>query len=172
MVGGGTAGLAVAARLAETASVAVVEAGGIYQVDNGNQSVVPFYTFALPFNQQDEYTRHTLMDWDLLSQPQEGAGGRVIHYAQGKTLGGSSAINTLAYHRPSRGFFDRWAEAVGDESFLYENVLPFFKKSTRHTAPDEEKRDTPNATVSFDASVYGDGPLHVSYSNYVDVTVT
>lgn len=112
------------------------------------------------------------MDWDLLSEPQGGAAGRTIHYAQGKTLGGSSAINTLTYHRPSKGFFDHWAAAVGDDSFLHENVLPYFMKSTRHTPPNEEKRDTPNATVPFDESVYGGGPVEVSYSNYVDISVT
>jgi choline dehydrogenase-like flavoprotein len=40
-----------------------------------------------------------LIDWGIDSQPVPGAAGRVIHYAQGKTLGGSSARNQMIYHR-------------------------------------------------------------------------
>lgn len=152
----------------------MVEAGGVYQVDNGNQSVVPFYAFTMPFlGQADEgYPRHPLMDWDLVTTPLAGAAGRRIHYAQGKTLGGSSAINTMAYHRGTKGMHKRWAQAVGDASYLFERALPFFKKSARLAPPNLEKRATPNSTVLYDTAVFGDGPVQVSYSNYVDPTAT
>lgn len=59
MIGGGTAGLAIASRLAETVSVAVIEAGGFYEIENGNQSVVPWYALtmsvlspSLPYSRQ------------------------------------------------------------------------------------------------------------------------
>ena len=71
IVGGGTAGLTIATRLAEdpAISVAVVEAGGFYETDNGNRSVVPgygnFYTGADPNNYQP------LVDWGFVTEPQE-----------------------------------------------------------------------------------------------------
>lgn len=70
IVGGGTAGLTLASRLAEepSISVAVVEAGGFYEIDNGNLSVVPsyapYYTGLSPSNFQP------LVDWGFVTTPQ------------------------------------------------------------------------------------------------------
>ncbi|KAK7736010.1 hypothetical protein SLS63_003528 [Diaporthe eres] len=182
VVGGGTAGLAIAARLAPYFSVAVVEAGGSYQADTGNQSVVPYYALNMPVLATDQatYQREPLVDWDLISVPQQGAAGRQVHYARGKTLGGSSALNTLAYVRASRGAHDRWAEEVGDESYRWDSVLPFFKAGCQLTPPDLEKRNAANATPSWDADAFaGDNgtapaqrPLRVSFGNWVDPTTS
>lgn len=94
--------------------------------------------------------RQPLMDWDLISVPQIGANNQRIHYAQGKTLGGSSAHNTMGYHRATKGSYQRWADLVGDQSYTFPNILPYFKRSTHLTPPNLEKRNTPNATVIFD----------------------
>lgn len=93
IVGGGTAGLAVAMRLAEDPSytVAVVEAGGFYQIENGNQSVVPAYNFE--FASIDDPNAAPTVDWGFVTTPQAGANNRTLHYARGKTLGGCSALN-------------------------------------------------------------------------------
>ena len=70
VAGGGTAGLAIATRLAEdpNVTVAVIEAGGFYEIDNGNLSVVPgyanFYTGA------DSNNYQPLVDWDITTTPQ------------------------------------------------------------------------------------------------------
>ena len=70
VVGGGTGGLAIATRLAEdpSVSVAVIEAGGFYEIDNGNLSIVPgyanYYTGADPDNYQP------LVDWGFSTVPQ------------------------------------------------------------------------------------------------------
>lgn len=116
VLGGGTAGLAIAGRLAtiSNTSVAVIEAGGFYEIDNGNGSVIPAlaplqHVGSLPNDTQP------LIDWGFVTVPQavrhgrstkkiiakllKGANNRRMHYAQGKTLGGSSARNYLAYHR-------------------------------------------------------------------------
>jgi choline dehydrogenase len=169
VIGGGTAGLVIASRLSSFASVAVVEAGGLYEQDNGNASIVPWFGLLMPFLAQiDDYPRQRLMDWDLLAAA---PGGRGIHYAQGKTLGGSSAINTQAYHRANKGAYQRWANLVGDQSYTFDNLLPFFKMSSTLLPPDLEKRNASNATVYYDPKAFDNrlnGPLQVSWANWVD----
>ena len=70
VVGGGTAGLTIATRLAEdpNVSVAVVEAGGFYEIDNGNRSVVPGY--ANFFTGSDPKNYNPLVDWGFSTVPQ------------------------------------------------------------------------------------------------------
>jgi choline dehydrogenase len=176
VVGGGIGGLVVASRLAETASVAVLEAGGFYEVENGNRSVVPLLSLTgIAFIDPSEtFTPQPLMDWSLLSEPIPGAGNRKVHYAQGKTLGGSSAINTMSYLRGSKGSYQRLADTVGDQSWSFDNLIPYFKKSCELTPPNLEKRNATNATVTYDPTVFdpSGGPLHVSWNNWVDPTLT
>lgn len=174
MIGGGTAGLAVASRLSTYGSVAVIEAGGLYEKDNGNQSVVPYYGLVMPvLGIAEDYPKNSLVDWDLLSTPQASAGGRRIHYAQGKTLGGSSALNTMAYHRGTVSSYQRWADLVGDQSYTFPRLLPYFKRTSTLTAPDFQKRAAPNASVLYDSGAFNnqlDGRLQVSWANWVDPT--
>lgn len=177
VIGGGTAGITIASRLAEdpSVSVAILEAGGFYEVDNGNYSVLPGLSLSSPFLAATEtYPQQPLVDWGLVSAPQTGALNRRIHYAQGKTLAGSSALNAMAYHRGSEGSYQRWAELTGDGSYTFQNLLPFFQKSCHFTPPNDAKRKIPNATVKFDPGAFNaaGGPLQVSYSNWVDPALT
>lgn len=57
----------------------------------------PYYSTKYVGPNPDDY--QPLIDWGIFSEPVPGANGRVIHYAQGKTLGGSSARNQQIYHR-------------------------------------------------------------------------
>lgn len=177
VIGGGTSGLTLASRLAATsASVAVVEAGGFYEVENSNNSVVPLLSLTgIAFiDPSTGFTPQPLMDWSLVSETIEGADGRRVHYTQAKTLGGSSAINTMSYIRPTKGSYDLWADTVGDDSFRWESMLQYFKRSVDLTPPDQAKRNNTNATVVFDPSDYDEkaGPLQVSWNNWVDPTLT
>jgi choline dehydrogenase len=99
VVGGGTAGNTLASILAEVPgiSVAVIEAGGFYEVDNGNLSVVPGNAFA-------SLDGSPLVDWGYVTTPQVGSLDREVVYPRGKTLGGSSARNIMVYHRSVRNF--------------------------------------------------------------------
>lgn len=82
--------MAVAYRLAEdgTKSVAVVEAGGFYERENGNTSVVPSYCTQYGDTTEKSVNQFPLVDWGFLTEPEEGLGGRRLHYGRGKTLGG------------------------------------------------------------------------------------
>lgn len=65
-----------------------------------------------------------------------------------------------------------WANQVGDESYTFENLLPYYEKSVSFTAPDFSKRYT-NSTLDYDRTVFDnalDGPLAVSYANYASPT--
>ncbi|KAL8710651.1 MAG: hypothetical protein Q9220_004875 [cf. Caloplaca sp. 1 TL-2023] len=168
IIGGGTAGLTVAERLSEdpSISVAVIEAGGFYELDNGNVSQIPAF-YSKNFNQTDSPdTIQPLIDWAYITEPQKGLANRQFHYSQGKTLGGSSGRNSNIFTRGTKGFYNRWANLVGDPSWSWESVLPYFKKSVDFTPPNIVKMGV-DANISYDAAAYGPGgPLHVTYSNY------
>lgn len=152
----------MATRLAENGiyTVAVVEAGGFYELENGNLTIVPGY-----YNQN---LGHPSVDWNFKTTPQAGLENETFDYARGKTLGGSSALNVMAYHRGTRQSYAAWADAVGDPSYAFDSFLPFFKKSINYTTPDQHLRAA-NATVppaNLSAFSGADGPLHVSHANW------
>ncbi|KXT16117.1 hypothetical protein AC579_5095 [Pseudocercospora musae] len=93
IVGGGTAGLALANRLSADGSqrVAVIEAGSLYEVTNPVLSSTP--AGDVFWAGSDPADTNPLVDWNFVTEPQAGANGRSIHYARGKCLGGSSARN-------------------------------------------------------------------------------
>ncbi len=138
VVGGGSGGCAVAGRLTEdpNISVTVLEAGG-----KGDSVLIkmPFAVAAmLPTK---------INNWAFETVPQAGLNGRRGYQPRGKTLGGSSAINAMAYIRGHRWDYDHWA-SLGNTGWSFNDVLPYFKRSEN------------NAT--FGAPLHGqDGPLHV-----------
>lgn len=87
VIGGGTAGNVVGARLSQAGhSVLIVEAGGIYELDNANLTI-PLMFGAVTGGSPD--TIDPRVDWGVITTPQPGANNRQLHYARGKTLGGS-----------------------------------------------------------------------------------
>lgn len=106
------------------------------------------------------------MDWNFYTTPQAGAGNRKIHYARGKALGGSSARNFMIYHRGTRESYQQWADAVGDDSYTFHNLTPYFQKSVKFTPPGSSR--AANASAEYDASAFSStgGLLQVSYPNY------
>ncbi|KAL3473208.1 hypothetical protein BJX99DRAFT_261519 [Aspergillus californicus] len=167
IVGGGTAGLAIAARLAEdsSVSVAIVEAGGYYEVDGGPQNIIPGFVGAA--NVGTDPSDVSPIDWNFVMQPLTAANNRRLKYARGKTLGGSSARHFLVYQRGTKGVYERWAEQTGDDSWTWDNVLPFFQKSA-HLTPANMSLRAPNTSVSYNPAAFSEtgGPLHVSWPNY------
>jgi len=82
---------------------------------------------ALTFNlANDKY------NWDFSTVPQKHLNGRQLHQPRGKVLGGSSSLNAMAYVRGHALDYERWAGEIGDSSWDYRHVLPYFKKAQRH----------------------------------------
>ncbi|GAB0137299.1 hypothetical protein EsDP_00005571 [Epichloe bromicola] len=153
IVGGGTAGLAVASRLAEDASltVGVLEAGGVAQGDE-NVDVPAFYGRSLGGQ----------FDWAFETEPQEGLAGRALSWPRGKVLGGTSALNYMTWVRGNKEDYDDW-EALGNDGWAWDKLLPFFKKSETFHQPSQALRDEYAATHEADA--FGtSGPIQISYS--------
>lgn len=125
VVGAGSAGCAVARRLAEAgASVAVLEAGGpdtAFGVKNLLE--IPGAVAALLSTPQLKKR----VDWGYKSVPQKAALDRVIPMTRGKVLGGSSSINGMLWVRGNRQNYDDWA-ADGCTGWSFDDVLPTFKR--------------------------------------------
>ncbi|RDA88884.1 hypothetical protein CP532_5466 [Ophiocordyceps camponoti-leonardi (nom. inval.)] len=160
VIGGGTAGLAVASRLASSkaAVVGVVEAGSVSR-DEADVDIPAFFGRALG-------GRH---DWRYETEPQAGLRGRSVPWPRGKVLGGTSALNYMAWNRGSKADYDGW-EALGNPGWGWLDLLPFFKKSeTFHPPPcpppplAHQTIDN-DANISYDSTLLGSsGPIHVSY---------
>ncbi len=119
IAGGGSAGCALAARLAEdpSVSVCIVEAGGkgkdlFIRMPAGNG-----FVFGNP-----------KLDWGYHSEPQAGLNGRSIYFARGKALGGSSIVNGMIYMRGVAVDYEQWRQR-GLTGWGYADVLPYFKRA-------------------------------------------
>jgi choline dehydrogenase len=117
VVGAGSAGCVVAARLSEDENVRVLllEAGGQDSLEFIH--IPPAWPTLLG----------TEVDWDYSTTPQDGTAGLVQKWPRGKVLGGSSSINAMVYLRGHRHDFDAWEQA-GAEGWGYHGVLPYFRR--------------------------------------------
>ena len=119
IVGAGSAGCVLAARLSEdpTVSVCLLEAGAR---DNNFLIRVPIGLAVL--------VPRAIHNWAFQTTPQPGLGGRRGYQPRGKTLGGSSSINAMVYTRGHRSDYDGWA-ALGNAGWGYADVLPYFRRA-------------------------------------------
>ncbi|KAJ5405970.1 hypothetical protein N7465_007254 [Penicillium sp. CMV-2018d] len=163
VVGGGTAGSVIATRLAQNDfKVALIEAGGHYELES-----VAEFPASDALSVGSDPTFRAPEDWGFVTRDQPGANRRAIHFARGKCLGGSSALNFMVYQRPTRESMEVWADTVNDSSYTFDKVLPFYKKSVEFTPPNTDYR-AQNASADYDIDAYDSdgGPLQVSYANF------
>ena len=123
VVGAGSAGCAVAARLSEDPAtrVLLLEAGG---EDSNRWIHIPLgfgKTFADPS-----------VNWCYETEPDPGASNRRVFWPRGKVLGGSSSINGMVYIRGQSEDFDHWRQ-LGNTGWSFEDVLPYFKRAEHQT---------------------------------------
>ncbi|MEX2475870.1 GMC family oxidoreductase, partial [Marinobacter sp.] len=140
IVGGGSSGCALAGRLSETpgASVTLLEAGA-GKADSWLVQTPAAVVAMVPRN---------INNWAFETVPQPGLDGRRGYQPRGKVLGGSSAINAMAYIRGHASDYDHWA-ALGNTGWSFEEVLPYFKKSEGNQTLNDQWHGT-------------EGPLKVS----------
>jgi len=139
VVGAGSAGCALAARLSEDGrnEVLVVEFGG--------SDLSPFIQMPAAFSVPMNTARY---DWGYRTEPEPHLGGRQLACPRGKVIGGSSSINGMVFVRGHARDFDTW-EKMGARGWGYADVLPYFKRMETSHVGEEPWRGR-------------NGPVHVT----------
>ncbi|WP_420410140.1 GMC family oxidoreductase [Hoeflea sp.] len=122
IIGGGSAGGLLAARLSEDPVQKVL------MIEAGEEATDPdiWNPAAWPALQGRSY------DWDYVTEPQAGTAGRAHHWARGRLVGGSSCLHAMGYMRGHPDDFAPWAQATGDARWSWEGLLPAFEANEDH----------------------------------------
>ncbi|KAI0179789.1 putative GMC oxidoreductase [Hypoxylon sp. FL1284] len=124
VIGGGLAGLVVAARLSEDSRhrVLVLEAGDDLSSDPRIKTPASWV-----------FLQGTEVDWGFQTEPQSSLNGRSIGVSQGKALGGSSAINAQVFVPCNPSVIDHWDSSLGNTGWNWKTLGPYFSKA--YTSP-------------------------------------
>ena len=119
VVGGGSGGCVLAARLSEdpSVSVALIEAGP------ADRNILIHVPAGLALLAQTQAA-----NWNFSTVPQKGLNGRIGWQPRGKVLGGSSSVNAMIYIRGHHADYDHWA-SEGNEGWAWDDVLPYFRRA-------------------------------------------
>ncbi len=142
IVGAGSAGCALAYRLAEADENVLI-------IEHGGSDVGPFIQMPAALSYPMNMPRY---DWGYMSEPEPNLGGRKLACPRGKVIGGSSSINGMVYVRGHAKDYDHWAE-TGAAGWSYADVLPYFKRMENWTDGGQGGDPTWRGTT---------GPLHVT----------
>jgi choline dehydrogenase len=119
VIGSGSAGSVIAARLAEDRNVKVL----MLEAGPSDQHIYIRMPAAFPFPLMNDR-----FNWFYDSEPEPHLNGRSIHEPRGRVLGGSSSINGMNWVRANPWDYDNWA-ALGMAGWSYADILPYFKKA-------------------------------------------
>ena len=119
IVGGGSAGCVLAARLSELSDVKVL------LLEAGPEDKNPYIHMPVGFSKMTTGP----LTWGLTTVAQKHANSREIPYAQGKVLGGGSSINAEIFTRGHRADYDRWANEQGCVGWSFKEIQPYFLRS-------------------------------------------
>jgi choline dehydrogenase len=144
IVGAGSAGCVLAARLTEDVRtrVLLLEAGG---PDKAVEIHIPA-AFSKLFK--------TAVDWNYSTEPEPHLHDRQLYWPRGKVLGGSGSINAMIYIRGNPVDYDHWRDS-GNRGWGFADVLPYFKRSENQQRGESEFHGT-------------SGPIHVGDPQYVN----
>ena len=131
VVGAGSAGAVIAARLSESGAhrVLLLEAG-----TEGSS----YFWSRVPVG-VSKMIDLPAVNWCFSSEPDEGSGGRRIEVPRGKMLGGSSSINGMVYIRGQAQDYDHWAQ-LGNRGWSWQDVLPVYKRMENYDGGSDELR--------------------------------
>jgi choline dehydrogenase len=142
VIGAGSAGCVMAARLSEDPATKVVllEAGG---PDTNHWIHIPL-GFGKNF-------ANAAVNWCYETEPDASIGGRKIFWPRGKVLGGSSSINGMVYIRGQKEDFDHWRQ-LGNTGWSFDDCLPYFKRAEHQTRGQDEYHGTRGPLCVSDVS--------------------
>ena len=128
VIGAGSAGCVIANRLSANPrnKVLLLEAGPC----DSNMWI------HVPAGMQRVFANPSI-NWTYFTEPEPGLKGKQVYWPRGKTLGGSSAINGMAYIRGQPADYDHWAQ-MGNTGWSWSDVLPYFKKSESYWGGESE----------------------------------
>ncbi|KAL5529815.1 hypothetical protein ACEPAG_5802 [Sanghuangporus baumii] len=164
IIGGGTAGVALAVRLAENSnfSIGLVEAGVFHRGDPIIE--VPHFV--------GQGSGNPTYDWNFITTPQDFAGGRNLLLSRGKMLGGSSGLNGMAWTRASALEYDAWQRFANSPEWNWDSLLDFFKKAENITLtpvnpyPGISEKQGEEASEELKDVAGFSGPITVSYNDF------
>ncbi len=146
VVGGGSSGMALAARLSQAKkNTVLIEAGPV------KSSLFNFWKTAMPAAYSYVFMNPSV-NWMYEGEAEPTLKNRKMYQPRGKILGGSSAINGMGFVRPHPALFDEWVKH-GAQGWSFEEVLPFFKKLETWTGNPSPFRGT-------------NGPVHVKKGDF------
>ncbi|RPA82280.1 GMC oxidoreductase [Ascobolus immersus RN42] len=161
VIGGGHAGITVAARLAgdPKVSVLVIEAGGL---DKSEEIItVP---------DQILKSRNSEYDWSFNSVPQKNVNNRVINIPAGKVVGGGTVLNGMLFDRASISDYDAWVD-LGNPGWRYKDLLPYFKKNERFVEPPKDLAE--EMRITWDPKYHGyEGKTYSSFPPWYNKEIT